>query len=60
MIRIECTEFEKDTILLALEDWCPFEPETIKECNEDSDCEYCFEKNIEFIVGEEIKERENE
>lgn len=55
MIRIECTEYEKEAIILAFENQCPFEPVTIEDCNEDSDCECCFEENIEFIVGEELK-----
>ena len=52
MIKIECTKHEKKIILIALEDWCPFKQGTIQDCNEDSDCNDCKEKNIKFTVME--------
>lgn len=51
-IEILCTEYEMNKIKDALVDRCPFEIGTIKECNEDSDCGDCQEKNIEFTVIE--------
>lgn len=60
MIRIECTEYEQDIILKAFNGWCPFEDGTIEDCNEDSRCDECLAENIEFVVGDEIKENDNE
>jgi len=49
-IVINCTIKERDRFLELLQDECPFDP-CVPGCGEDSDCDACIEKNIEFEIN---------
>lgn len=50
-IKITCCESDKNTILGAFDNLCPFSPYT-DICGEGNDdiCRKCLEQNIEFII----------
>jgi len=51
-VQIICTGHEAKVIKWSLTDTCIFKCGTVKNCGEESDCNECINKNVEFNILE--------